>query len=75
MVVRLKTGLPGVRENNGTCSVATANAAMPEPAEVGAQGVLYRLHDHDSCASGATRLGTTTTRWSVEANGVWCCCA
>lgn len=59
----------GTDNGDGTCSVATANTTIPEQAQVGAQGVLYQLDDRGSCASGAPRMGTTTTTWSIEADG------
>lgn len=51
---------------DGTCSVATSNAALPTSASVGTSGAIYGLSDLGSCANGAGATGTTTTTWSLE---------
>ena len=61
-------GLVIVQTDNGdsSCSVATSNTALPNTASVGASGAFFSLSDLDSCASGGSAVGITTTTWSLE---------
>lgn len=50
---------------DGTCSVATANTALPATAAVGASGAIFSESDLDGCAGTSTVLGTTANTWSL----------
>ena len=52
--------------DDGTCSVPTANTAMPASATLGASGASYVLNDLDGCTSNAPSTGTTITTWALE---------
>lgn len=57
-----------VASDNGTgsCSVATANTALPSSARVGASGALFTTSDYNGCSAGAAAIATTMSSWSLE---------
>ena len=54
--------------DDGTCSLATANTAPPASASVGAGGNLYALSNLDGCTGAASAVSTTATTWSLESD-------
>jgi hypothetical protein len=58
----------GVDNGDGSCAVATANAAPPSTAVVGTSGPLLTRSELNLCASTAGVVGTTTTNWSIESD-------
>lgn len=50
---------------DGTCSVATANTALPASAAVGVSGPIFSESDLDGCTSSSVAVGSTTSTWSV----------
>ncbi len=55
-------------ESGGACSVATANAALPTSAMLGAGGAMFSSRDLDGCIGTSTLVSTTTATWSLEAD-------
>ena len=55
--------------DDASCSVATSNTALPTSAVLGASGAMFSQSDFDTCSSSATAMGTSTNRWSIEADG------
>jgi hypothetical protein len=53
---------------DGTCSVATANTALPATAAADASGPIFTETDLDGCASTSLAAGTTTSTWSVASD-------
>lgn len=60
--------IAGSDYGDGTCSIATSNAAVPLSASVGASGPLFSVSDRGGCTAGAAAESTTTTQWSLESD-------
>jgi hypothetical protein len=58
----------GTDNGDGTCSVATANAALPSDARPGDKEVFVTESERNLCADGSGVVGTTTIGWSLEAD-------
>lgn len=62
--------LIGVATSDGACAAARgAMSALPAAAIVGEQGPLFVLEGYAGCKITGQKLGTTTFKWSVEADG------
>ena len=59
-----------VNSNAATCSTTTASLAPPTATALGTSGALQSLNDLDGCLPTSAVVGTSTTTWSVEADGV-----
>lgn len=57
------------RTYDGGCEAATSLTALPEQATLGQSGTWATWTLLDSCAAGATVLGSGNSTWSVEAIG------
>jgi hypothetical protein len=51
------------------CSLASATAAPPQAAKIGASGALATLDERDGCSSSSASVGTATVRWSLAFEG------
>jgi hypothetical protein len=60
----------GVATDDGACLVArSAMAALPGASTVGASGAMFVLEGYAGCKISGQKLGTTTYKWSVQAEG------
>jgi hypothetical protein len=60
----------GIASTDGACAPARgAMSALPAAAAVGQQGPLFVLEGYAGCKITGQRLGTTTFKWSIEADG------
>lgn len=59
----------GVATDDGACAAArSAMAALPGASTVGANGPMFVLEGYAGCTISGQKLGTTTYKWSVEAD-------
>jgi hypothetical protein len=60
----------GVATRDGACLAArSAMAALPSASTAGASGPMFVLEGYAGCTISGQKLGTTTYKWSVEAEG------
>jgi hypothetical protein len=60
----------GVASDDGSCAAArSAMATLPGASTAGASGPMFVLEGYAGCSISGQKLGTTTYKWSVQAEG------